>query len=357
MEIGKNAIQRLSWIGTIVNSVLLGVSNLCLAVDPEVWSFPQFLGLGFPFLLSLNIIFIIIWLSMLNMRFLLPLLLTISSLFHASKYLQFTAERVSNTDKKQLKIGSLNTKLFGHWEGREFIDTALFTIREKDLDIICMQEAYILGSNKDSILSNILINTQFNDFNYHRLNQDKPFGLILFTKHTILKASPIELPNTKANMAIAYDLLINQDTVRVYNVHLQSIRFTPQDYEFLEGGNSHSKFRKSSNIYHQMSMAYGNRVKQARVIKSHMNKSPYPNILVGDLNDVPMSYTYQLLLGENRRDAFREAGKGMESTYIGLIPSLRIDYIIHDKSFYTLNYSSSSEIPSDHKLVSAELEY
>jgi len=354
---GKNFIKKTAWLATLLNAFFLALSYLCLVVDPATWSFPQFLGLVFPILFTLNLIAFIFWLAILNIRFMVPFLITIFSFYHVSKYLQFTAERKASKEKTQLKVASLNTKLFGHWEGREFIDTALFTIRELDFDIICMQEAYILGQNKDSLLSNVLINTQFNDFDYHRLTKDKPYGLILFTKYKILNAQEVKLPNTRANMVMAYDLLVKQDTIRVYNAHLQSIRFSKDDYNFMNGKETNSTFIKSSNIYNQMSMAYKNRVEQARVVKEHMNESPFPVILLGDFNDVPMGYTYQLLLGETRRDAFREAGNGLESTYIGPLPNFRIDYIFHDKSFYTLQYNSSSDIPSDHKLISAELEY
>jgi endonuclease/exonuclease/phosphatase family metal-dependent hydrolase len=358
VKYGKNLIKTFVWILTLLHGLLLAISNFALVIDPATWAFPQFLGLAFPILFFLNLLALFFWLAALNIRIIFPGIILLTSLLHVSKYLQFTAQRIPDPEANVFKVGSLNTKLFGHWEGREFIDTALFNIRMANFDIVCMQEAYIMGENKDSLLSTVLINTKFNDFNYTRLNPGKPYGMILLTKHKILKAMEIELPNTTANMVMYYDLLINSDTIRLYNVHLQSIRFKPADYTFMDGQDNDSSMLKSHNIYKQMAMAYETRVKQARKIKEHINNSPYPVVLCGDLNDVPMSYTYQLLIESPQRlDAFREAGNGLESTYQGLFPSFRIDYIFTSKDIYTLQYSSSGDIPSDHKLVSATLQY
>jgi endonuclease/exonuclease/phosphatase family metal-dependent hydrolase len=56
------------------------------------------------------------------------------------------------------------------------------------------------------------------------------------------------------------------------------------------------------------------------------------------------------------KDAFCEAGRGLETTYKGSMPSFRIDYILYDNPMRAIQYESEREVPSDHKLITAELQ-
>ena len=78
-------------------------------------------------------------------------------------------------------------------------------------------------------------------------------------------------------------------------------------------------------------------------------------VLLGDLNDVPLSYT----LGELRRagliDAFREAGRGSGITYGGPVPALRIDYVLATEELEALTASVLKCDFSDHRPTRAVL--
>lgn len=54
-------------------------------------------------------------------------------------------------------------------------------------------------------------------------------------------------------------------------------------------------------------------------------------------------------------DAFVGSGKGIGRTYIGKLPSFRIDYIFHSKDFESLNFQTLELRLSDHLPVSCEL--
>ncbi len=351
----KSLINKLLWLGTCLTAASVLCSFTAVFIDPRTWALPQFLGLLFPYAYVLNLLFFVYWLSGLNIRLLLPLIIIICSFWATSKYLQFNTNKTSNKEKT-IHVGSLNSQLFGHWQGREFIDTALLSVRNLNLDILCLQEAYITGKNKDSLLNNVLVNTLFNDYKYSKLVEAKPFGMLIFSKYNIIKAWPIAMPGKTANMMVAYDILINKDTLRVVNAHLQSIRFKTEQYAFLEGNNSKSKLQKTQSIYKQMRAAYQLRAAQAQTLASTLAQSPHPTILCADLNDIPLSYVYNTVIGNQFLDAFREAGNGLQTTYKGKLPNFRIDYIIHSKNIKAINYNSTSEIPSDHKLIHAQLQ-
>jgi endonuclease/exonuclease/phosphatase family metal-dependent hydrolase len=50
-----------------------------------------------------------------------------------------------------------------------------------------------------------------------------------------------------------------------------------------------------------------------------------------------------------------ESAKGMSRTYIGKMPSFRIDYILHDPRWKSYNYKTNTLNFSDHKMVSCSI--
>jgi endonuclease/exonuclease/phosphatase family metal-dependent hydrolase len=85
-----------------------------------------------------------------------------------------------------------------------------------------------------------------------------------------------------------------------------------------------------------------------------VNESPYPVILCGDLNDTPVSYCYRQF-SRTLYDSFVESGNGIGQTYIGVVPSNRIDYIFHSEEFETANFTTHQVNYSDHKPISVEI--
>src|SRR5207253_3238831 len=134
------------------------------------------------------------------------------------------------------------------------------------------------------------------------------------------------------NVFLCSDIVVGNDTFRVVNTHLESIRFKPEDYKFIEniGAESEEELNGSINILRRMKRAYTKRAQQVSVLKNEITGSSYPVILCGDFNDTPNSYTYNVL-SDGLSDSFRQSGKGFGRTYAGIFPSYRIDYILHDK--------------------------
>ena len=107
------------------------------------------------------------------------------------------------------------------------------------------------------------------------------------------------------------------------------------------------------SIIRRMRVSYQKRAVEVLTIKEHMNNSPYPIIVCGDFNDTPLSYAYQKIKGD-LIDSFSSCGKGFGESYVK-IPGLRIDYIMHDKSFKSFNYRKQDNVLSDHYAISCEI--
>ena len=153
------------------------------------------------------------------------------------------------------------------------------------------------------------------------------------------------------------DVLVNEDTLRVYNAHLGSIRFQDDDYQMFgedNGPNAYLKKEEGQRILSRLKIAFEKRALQAEKVSQHIQASPYNSIVCMDLNDTPVSYAYRQF-GNLLTDAFLNSGNGAGLTYIGKMPSNRIDYIFHSESIESANFKTHQVEFSDHKPISCEI--
>ncbi len=98
-----------------------------------------------------------------------------------------------------------------------------------------------------------------------------------------------------------------------------------------------------------------NRTSQAQLIARTVEANPHPVILMGDLNDTPLSYTLGTVRRAGLVDAFRQNGQGLGITYPGTIPGLRIDYVLADPDLSVLAADVVDCGFSDHNATTARL--
>ena len=158
------------------------------------------------------------------------------------------------------------------------------------------------------------------------------------------------------NTCIFSDVIIDKDTIRVYNIHLASNWFDKSDLAFMENPKISKEAIKQGvfGIVKRLKNSFQKRAMQVEVIKQHMEKAPYKIIVCGDFNDTPNSFAYHKI-SEGLQDAFLNKGKGIGSTFLGKIPFLRIDYILHSSRFKTNTFDTHQQKLSDHKAIESSL--
>jgi endonuclease/exonuclease/phosphatase family metal-dependent hydrolase len=357
MKIVLRILNMLVFPVTLVTGLLLGASILSPHLHPSLSSWVQLLGLAFPVLFMLNLLWLVYWWVQLKLKLIFPLGMAILSFFQTGKYFQFgNKDKANNTDK--ITVCSVNAQLFGAYQNRWFFDTVADVLVAKNADIVCLQEVYA-RRNIDKMAAQLKEKTGYPYMQLFRLVPERNYGMLILSRYPIAEKGRVEFPGNTGNMAAYADLKIGNKRLRVYNVHLQSIRFRKTDYDFVNGADKEqgSNIEQGKGLLQRMRDAYGKRAEQADAVAGHIHSCELKNVLVcGDFNDVPLSYAYHTV-ATGLKDAFCEAGSGLERTYLGPFPSFRIDYILSSKNLGFLHYNSSEEIPGDHKILWADFAF
>lgn len=327
-------------------------------ISPESFWIIAFLGLAFPIILIINLCFSIYWFAQFRIQgtFSLAAILIASKTLLGFIQFDFSQSKISNKDVKVMSYNSMLFDLYSWAKNDKSRNIILTMLAEESPDIMCLQEFYTSEEKGD--FNNIdtltkLLSTKNSHVEYTVTLRDYDhWGIATFTKYPIIKKGKIEFNTRTNNMCIYSDVLIDKDTVRIYNMHLQSISFSKADYKFIDQiqndtAKTQDEVEKSKSILRRIKRAFVKRSNQADVIAAHIEQCPYKVILCGDFNDTPASYVYHTIRG-NLKDAFIESGSGFEQTYAGKFPRFRIDYILHSDDFESKNYHHVSETLTDH---------
>jgi endonuclease/exonuclease/phosphatase family metal-dependent hydrolase len=244
---------------------------------------------------------------------------------------------------------------------RRMSDFKNFVIEQRP-EIVCLQEFFSEGTPIYSPIERLRKDMGFSNYYFESYYQPGPrnrlTGLLIFSKYTSVNKGKYKLEEEGSEtFAIFNDLIIGDDTVRVFNIHMASIRLQPEDIDFVvNAGQENEKDVKghASRIYTKLKEAFLLREKQMILLKQVLQDSPYHVILAGDFNDTPSSYVYGQITGL-LQDTFKEKGKGLGATFADRLPFLRIDYIMKCSHFKTLQYARYQTDYSDHYPVSAVL--
>lgn len=341
----------------------------CVApnLDPQKWWFISFLGLGFPFLLIVVIIFMIWWLFVKRKYALISAISLLLGFKAISVFFSFHRAGTFQAKKStgEIRIATWNVARFiemkkNNNKGSKTRLRMMEQIQEQDADILCLQEFF--HSQASDWYPNLTYISRHFNYPYYFFSHDNDgdkhfFGNVIFSRYPIVDSGLIRYPRPSLPESLVHaDIKINDDTIRVYTTHLQSLQLRPSDYEKInqiKEGND-GLLSNSKTIFSKLRTGISMRKIQVDVINQVLNDSPYPLIFCGDLNDVPNSYTYYQLRGD-MQDAFLKKGFGIGRTFSALSPTLRIDYIFADDHFSIKQFKRIEKDYSDHYMLISDI--
>ena len=366
--------KRFSFFRSLLLLANVAVIGLLMAgffaafVPPDKNWMMAFAGLAFPYVFFVNLMFIPLWLLIRRRYALLPLIFVIICWARIGGYYQFGFSKDAPAQAEDMKILSYNVRLFDlyNWKGNKITKetSGMFTLmHETAPDFLFIQEYHAGKRDKIDVADSI---QKYTGLKYSHIslarhnNKVRPYGIATFSRWPIVAEGSIRFSENPANMCIFSDIAREKDTIRVFNIHLESIYFSREDYLFvtdiMASAEEQKTFSKGMiSISKKLKTAFIRRTAQIREVTLEIEKSPYPVIVCGDFNDTPSSYTYQQI-SALLEDSFVESGRGMSKTYTGPWPSFRIDYIMYDKDYFTTtNYERLKVYYSDHFPITSTL--
>lgn len=359
----KMMIKRGVFLFNILAVAALLFVHYTASINPLSFWPTAFLGLVYPLLLILVIGFLIYYLFSKNKKLAFFSAMALALSFKSNQAsLNFS---FSSQQDDEASIMTWNVKNFDlyNWSGNEDTrDNIMVFLEENRPNILCLQEFYTEDKGSFTNLEDIQKNLAYKYVYFAKTysqNEQNHWGLAIFSDFEIIDQGKLSfVEGTRLNSCMYADLALNDEqSIRLYNLHLQSNQFSKEDYDYLQHlGDNENDSQSAKNIFSKLKKGYLNRAKQSLQVLENKNQSPYPSIICGDFNDTPVSFAYKEL-SRNMKDAFVEKGSGFSKTFVNPSPFLRIDYALFDPTFEINKYTSLKVELSDHYPVLVNFSY
>lgn len=344
---------------TLISNLVTVVLTLLLYYIPDIkpqdFSIGVFLIFLIPVFIVINMVFVILWI------FRKPRYWGLLSLIVVGMGYKFIDRSLAvgktTSDKKDFRVLNCNVRIFNVYphlrdkDNKSSIEM-LKWVKNFNAEIICLQE-FFLSETDPVFFTRKEISKKF-PYSYFKpflIYKEQQYGMVIFSKYPIIGSGEIKFRNRSNNQIIYIDVKIGKETVRVYNVHLQSMAIDENDI-------INSKFDdESRNKLINILLRYKNgsiqRARQVDELVRHIEDCPYKVVVCGDLNEPPYGYAYEEL-SDILDNAFQKAGYGFGVTYNGRLPLLRIDNQFFGKGLNVNKFTVHNEMKySDHYPISA----
>ena len=349
----------------IIAAIALIMALLASYTPPSQHAVFSIAALVYPLILFANLLCIGLWIILKRKYWLLSLTIILLGVSNLKNNFQISMADNHTTSDSSIKIISYNVQLFATDEkGRDSADLKNHIVqflKAEGANIICLQEYHSMDRNVYTPLINMnnkLLKNSYYYESYFNPRFDQLSGLVIFSKYKAVNKGKLKFQGSRT-YGIYTDLLILGDTVRVFNIHLASIRLQASDIDFVmkPAFKDQESFKnRSASIYTKLSNAFILREQQMKALQDEITHCSYPIILCGDFNDTPSSYVYSML-NDNLTDSFIKKGNNLGSTYAGNIPFLRIDYIFTSRHFRVNEFERKKVGYSDHFPVISSISY
>ncbi len=291
-----------------------------------------FFSLLAPISIFFNIVFFFYWLFNLKWPF---LLFIVSFLVGYDEWNLFY--KLPNTSIRKsgstFSVMSYNVRLFNKykWIANPDIPNEIEKlIIDENPDIICFQE---FSKSTAPELKNYK-----HRYIYPDPSKREKATVAIFSKSKIKSNGFVNFENS-SNCGIYIDIEFQNQSIRIYNLHLESFKLGVND------SITNSSFSENFKLkFEEVNVKQLDQVSYFEEVDKSNDKL---SIIAVDLNNTQFSKTYKKL-SRNKNDAFYIAGSGLGETYNYLFLPLRIDFLLSDKKFKINNFKVIKRKFSDH---------
>lgn len=348
--------------------IWLIICSIASITEPAKVKYIALFSLTIPFAIIANVFFVFLWLfTSRKLRALLSAVTLIAcykvclSVFG----LHFFSKNDLASRPETIKIVSWNAHGMGIYNrprNKEFDKRLLEFIKSQDADVLCLLEYPTpRASFMKPFTSKIVSNNNYKEF---RFKDDNVLSKIVFLGTAVFSKYPFHNFMTYKLSEYIYMLqgdvqLPNGQLIRMFFMHLNTFGLSDHDKAYIEEVKEKgSGYLDSSSSYvAKLNRGFVRRSKETDIAAGIIEKSPYPVVICGDLNDLPGSYTYTKLRG-NLNDAFVSKGVGIGRSYNQIMPTIRIDHMFYDPSaLKIIGFDCPKTDLSDHNPLIANFEF
>ena len=352
----KGLIHKLLTFLVLFIGFTLLLSYLSSYVSPTIFYLPTFLNLFYlPLIFS---VFVLLLISVFFRRwkdFIFLVFVIIVGFNRHKQYFVLNPKVVSNCDDKVIKLMTYNVRVFNLYDwvkNVRYKNSIINLIHSVSPDILCLQE-YVYDERKifntrDTLLN--LLGYKYYKESFYTEKKYFHFGSAIFSRYPIIDSKAYDLDGGRIFFVFHKIVFPDNDTIYLFNVHLQSIKFSYREYMYLDSlkkNLENKKIQRFVPILKKIKRAFQLHTIQADSIINLIKKSNNKIIVCGDFNDIPGSYTYSMF-NEILKDAFVSSGSGFGFTFNRFFLPYRIDFIFVDKRFNTKNTIVIKKSFSDH---------
>jgi len=367
MQSNKANILKL-FIRIIAGSISVAYLLSCFTpyMNPSGGFLWTILALGFPVLLVLMALVVVVSLFINSRVFLISILILLAGYKNINSCFAYHIFNASIYKGKKIKVLSWNVDgifnvLHPLKPDKHRRQKLIDFITTTDADIVCMQDNSFCISN--SKLTNDIKEMEQLGYPYHVLADDyisvrdntEVYGTSIFSKYPIIGTSKVKYSGINYESLLYADVKIGINKIRVFTTHLRSMRlhkeifYNTEDYTMVQEDTADIL---NQSVIHKLIYFDKRHAEQAIVAKQVMDTTKLPFIFCGDLNSVPSSFVYHHL-SSGLNDVFLQKDWGFGSTYSEISPTLRIDVLLTSPGLTSINYFSPRLKLSDHYPVVA----
>ena len=329
-----------------VTILLLWASCLSTHLDPATYPKLSLCGLLFPVFLLLNLAFVFVWLIVSCRHALLPIIGILFCWNYVRDYCPVNLQK--KAPESACKIMSYNVaSFFDDEDNGLYGNKTIEYISKSNADIIFLQEC-TSGGKKYSDLSK-----RMKDSGYD-VRASGP--LRIYSKYPFVGKTIYSDTEKSGNGTFACMVDIKGDTVVLINNHLKSNAITEEEkdnYSEALGFHDKDKVKASGKVLlSRLSLATAKRAEQTDSLCNLIRKyEGYEMIVCGDMNDTPISYTYQQI-ANLLNNAYEESGTGLGISFNRKGFPVRIDHIFTSKGLKSARTFVNAKISSsDHRPI------
>lgn len=330
----------------VMMSLVLLMSAYGGCIDPRSWSFPALMVMALPIVAAVAVASLLLCLILRNR--------TATIIVGATLIISLPAIRTiiplswnSEPDNRDNTFTVMTWNVCGF---NQMIDGAedcatMRHILDVDADLVVMQEYMIDYSDISHVPNAAALKDEVAKRYPYRSNGYA--DIALFSKVPFTITSDTTMRNCLGlngdgsyhESGKIFDLKIKGHDLRIVSVHMQSIGLNDDEKKLS---------RPQKSVTNKLTAAFKRRANEAHAVRKVLDQSPENVIMCGDFNDVPSSYCYRTIKGNDMSDSHIDCATWPVTTYNKDKLYFKIDYMLYRGHMKAVNTRRDEAGASDH---------